>query len=230
MHDPQNKEKLLKKPKYKEQHQFSEIKKEQSQFSEIEKEHHPPYKEHELKQNELPREQYSIQQDEKIILIEKQEKPEQREEYEQRNLPLSRKQKSSQKIIRKKRMKSAKPQIGAKLEETSQRKQKREQFPILTITDDDFNAVARRKRKFKSNVGDWDEIDFEQDRDFAEFDDEANRGFGGKDEDAGKGIFVADLPFRPAIDIYDLEQVSGEEFCPLTLDVDPSCEETRKWP
>ncbi|KAJ8674659.1 hypothetical protein QAD02_010445 [Eretmocerus hayati] len=45
-----------------------------------------------------------------------------------------------------------------------------------------------------------------------------------------KGVPVAELPFKPAIDLYDLEKVSPEEYCPLSLDEDPTCEQTQPWP
>lgn len=116
----------------------------------------------------------------------------------------------------------AQPKIAAKTEEGDKRKKShKKKIRTLTLTGQDFESV-RRRRRFTSDA-----------REFDEFDEERNGAPSEKfhgDEEGNAGIAVADLPFKPAIDVYDLERVSGEEFCPLTLEDDPSCEETRGWP
>ncbi|XP_014208829.1 transcription initiation factor TFIID subunit 7-like [Copidosoma floridanum] len=117
------------------------------------------------------------------------------------------------------------PLIGAKFEKVLKRRE--------YIQVEDF---GRKRRVIASdNVDEEEEEEDEEwenykeyDRDFSEFDDES-----GEDERARRpvdGIAVAELPYRPAVDIYDLERLAAEEFCPLTLDDDPSCDETRAWP
>lgn len=103
-----------------------------------------------------------------------------------------------------------------KLKVATKRKIKqREKIPTLKLSSDDFDEAAG-----------FFEFDYEDGEDgfvdYFENDD-------GNDEDF-KGIRVKDLPFRPMIDVYDLERVSEEEFCPLSLHDDPTCDELRSWP
>lgn len=125
----------------------------------------------------------------------------------------------------KRRKLGGRPQIGAKSEKASSKKNRHEP---LTLTDEDFEYVSRKKYRYMDEEGNI------VDREFSEFDDEnswTSDNFDDKDkEDESKGIPLVDLPYKPAVDVYDLDRLSEEEFCPLTLDEDPTCEETRSWP
>lgn len=65
-------------------------------------------------------------------------------------------------------------------------------------------------------------------QDFAEFDrdEEAHQD----EEEEADTILVSELPFKPKADIGNLKRVSPDEFCPVTLDEEFSCEETERWP
>lgn len=73
-------------------------------------------------------------------------------------------------------------------------------------------------------------------RDFISARDTSNDDFWEFEEDADQrepleGILVSQLPFSPRIDgIGDLERVTADEYCPLTLEDETSCGETVKWP
>lgn len=60
--------------------------------------------------------------------------------------------------------------------------------------------------------------------DFWEFEEDA------VEKEPAEGILVAELPFKPRADIGDLERVNADEYCPLTLEDEASCDETFKWP
>ncbi|XP_008216686.1 probable serine/threonine-protein kinase kinX [Nasonia vitripennis] len=159
------------------------------------------------------------------------------QEYQQQQQQQHRKQHQSQRRSQrqkkeqqcpkpgKKRKFSGRPQIGAKSEKATSKKNR---HGPLTLTDEDFERVSRKKYRYTDEEGNI------VDRDFSEFDDEnswTSDGFDDEDEeDKRKRIPLADLPYKPAVDVYDLDRLSEEEFCPLTLDDDPTCEETRPWP
>lgn len=105
---------------------------------------------------------------------------------------------------------SKKLKIGAKTEEESRLKNKR-RYRTVTFTALDFEAVQK-----KHPNRDWEE--FEED----EPEDEDNRY-----DDVG--IRVEDLPFKPAVNLYDLARLSEDEYCPLSLEDDPTCDEERSW-
>ncbi|XP_031834362.1 uncharacterized protein LOC116427765 [Nomia melanderi] len=73
-------------------------------------------------------------------------------------------------------------------------------------------------------------------RDFTSVQDNANDDFWEFEEDAEErepleGVLVSELPFKPRIDgIEDLERITTDEYCPLTLEDEASCGETVKWP
>ncbi|XP_076656099.1 uncharacterized protein LOC143360832 [Halictus rubicundus] len=73
-------------------------------------------------------------------------------------------------------------------------------------------------------------------RDFVSVKDTSNDDFWEFEEDADRreplqGVLVSQLPFRPRIDgVADLERVTADEYCPLTLEDETSCGETVKWP
>ncbi|KAL6439611.1 hypothetical protein ACFW04_004006 [Cataglyphis niger] len=64
---------------------------------------------------------------------------------------------------------------------------------------------------------------------------DANDDFSEFEEEDGKRaceeeILISELPFKPKADIGDLDRVTAEEFCPLTLEDEASCGETTTWP
>lgn len=63
--------------------------------------------------------------------------------------------------------------------------------------------------------------------DFAEFENDDEEGRSGR---PAEGILVSKLPFKPKADIGDLDKVTVEEYCPLTLEDEASCGETAAWP
>lgn len=65
----------------------------------------------------------------------------------------------------------------------------------------------------------------DSDDDFSEFEEE-----GGGQKVLKEGILISELPFKPKADIGDLDRVTAEEFCPLTLEDEVSCGETTTWP
>lgn len=94
------------------------------------------------------------------------------------------------------------------LKEISREKPKKRRVNTIVLTDADF-ASAR--------------IRYDAD-DFSEFEEE-------KDERVREeGILVSELPFKPKADIGDLDRVTAEEFCPLTLEDEASCGEITTWP
>lgn len=63
----------------------------------------------------------------------------------------------------------------------------------------------------------------------------SNDDFWEFEEDAAEkppleGVLVSELPFKPRADIGDLDRVTADEYCPLTLDDEASCDETFEWP
>lgn len=65
-------------------------------------------------------------------------------------------------------------------------------------------------------------------QDFAEFDVDEDAVQDVEDESAS--VLISELPFKPKADIGDLRKVSPEEFCPITLEEEFSCDETETWP
>ncbi|XP_011634344.1 uncharacterized protein LOC105425324 [Pogonomyrmex barbatus] len=93
--------------------------------------------------------------------------------------------------------------------EISGERPRKRRVNTLVLTDADF-AAARTE---------------DGEDDFSEFeDDEGDRGI------SKEGILVSELPFKPRADIGDLDRVTAEEFCPLTLEDETSCGETTTWP
>ncbi|XP_033335834.1 uncharacterized protein LOC117226014 [Megalopta genalis] len=85
---------------------------------------------------------------------------------------------------------------------------KKQTVKTITLTERDFDSVVDT-----SNDDFWE---FEEDAD--------ERG-------PIEGILVSQLPFKPKIDgIGYLERVTADEYCPLTLEDEPNCGDTVKWP
>jgi len=93
--------------------------------------------------------------------------------------------------------------------EISREKPRNRRVNTLVLTDVDF-AAARTD---------------DEDDDFSEFEEEEKNHKARKE-----GILVSQLPFKPKADIGDLDRVTAEEFCPLTLEDETSCGETTTWP
>ncbi|KAL6260512.1 hypothetical protein P5V15_008036 [Pogonomyrmex californicus] len=94
--------------------------------------------------------------------------------------------------------------------EISGERPRKRRVNTLVLTDADF-AAARTEE--------------DDEDDFSEFEeDEGDRGV------SKEGILVSELPFKPRADIGDLDRVTAEEFCPLTLEDETSCGETITWP
>lgn len=94
------------------------------------------------------------------------------------------------------------------LKEISREKPKKRRVNTIVLTDADF-ASAR--------------IRYDAD-DFSEFEEENDQRV------REEGILVSELPFKPKADIGDLDRVTAEEFCPLTLEDEASCGEITTWP
>lgn len=85
---------------------------------------------------------------------------------------------------------------------------KKRRVKTITLTEKDFTSV-------KDNAKD----------DFWEFEEDA------VEREPLEGVLISELPFKPRIDgIGDLERVTADEYCPLTLEDEASCGETVKWP
>lgn len=113
---------------------------------------------------------------------------------------------SSSRRLNKKKLSKASEEI---LRETSQGKPKKRRINTIVLTDADFAGA-----KIRSDADD----------DFSEFEEEENQRI------REEGILVSDLPFKPKADIGNLDRVTAEEFCPLTLEDEASCGETTTWP
>lgn len=85
---------------------------------------------------------------------------------------------------------------------------KRRRVKTLLLTDEDF-ASAR-----KNQVPDDDFWEFEEDG----------------EKEPVEGILVSQLPFKPRVEIGELERVTADEYCPLTLEEEDSCDQTYTWP
>lgn len=113
---------------------------------------------------------------------------------------------SSRPRLNKKKLSEASKEI---MRETSQGKPKKRRINTIVLTDADFADA-----KIRSDADD----------DFSEFEEEESQRV------REKGILVSDLPFKPKADIGNLDWVTAEEFCPLTLEDEASCGETTTWP
>ncbi|XP_044008109.1 glycosyltransferase-like protein gnt14 [Aphidius gifuensis] len=72
--------------------------------------------------------------------------------------------------------------------------------------------LSDKKKKVKSQLND----------DFSEFDYE--------NEKPHEGIPISELGFKPKADIGKLDRINAEEFCPISIDDNSDCFETKKWP
>ncbi|CAB0038249.1 unnamed protein product [Trichogramma brassicae] len=126
---------------------------------------------------------------------------------------------------RKRRKSSARSPTSIGAKPATSKVGKKRKIKLLSLTNEDFErAREQRRRKYKR----FNEQE-EEEEDFSEFDD-SYWDDDHREQEEQTGVLVLDLPFKPAIDIYDLERLPEDEFCPLTLEDDPTCEETRSWP
>lgn len=86
---------------------------------------------------------------------------------------------------------------------------KKRNVKTITLTEKDFKSVIR------NHVSNDDFWEFEEDAD---------------EKEPLEGILVSQLPYKPRADIGNLERVSADEYCPLSLEDETSCDETFKWP
>ncbi|XP_029664118.1 uncharacterized protein LOC115236062 [Formica exsecta] len=108
--------------------------------------------------------------------------------------------------LNEKRLSKASKEI---LKERSREKPKKRRVNKIVLTDTDFAGA-----KIRNDAND----------DFSEFEEEDGQRV------REEGILVSELPFKPKADIGDLDRVTAEEFCPLTLEDEASCGETTTWP
>lgn len=101
-----------------------------------------------------------------------------------------------------------KKRLSAASKEISREKPKKRRVKTIVLTDADFASARIRN---------------DAEDDFSEFEEEDQRV-------REEGILVSDLPFKPKADIGDLDRVTAEEFCPLTLEDEASCGEITTWP
>nr|XP_033188183.1 uncharacterized protein LOC117155848 [Bombus vancouverensis nearcticus] len=80
-------------------------------------------------------------------------------------------------------------------------------------------TITFSEKDFKSVIGNHVSND-----DFWEFEEDAD------EKEPLEGILVSELPFKPRADIGDLDRVTADEYCPLSLEDEASCDETFKWP
>ena len=92
-------------------------------------------------------------------------------------------------------------------EQDKSKKKKKMKVKTIILTEEDFKQA-------KVKTGDYD---------FSEFENE-------EAEQQPEGILVSQLPFKPRADIGNLERVTDDEFCPLTLEDKDNCDETTTWP
>ncbi|XP_011309134.1 uncharacterized protein [Fopius arisanus] len=85
-------------------------------------------------------------------------------------------------------------------------KGKRKKVKTITLTEKDFEEVKKKMAI--------------EDDDFTEF----------EDEETPEGILVSKLGFKPKADIGNLDRVTEDEFCPISLEYEGDCSETKTWP
>lgn len=98
-----------------------------------------------------------------------------------------------------------------------------------SIIESGKHSDGSKKRKVKTIT--LAEADFKSakilvnDDDFSEFDLDADIL-----KKPREGVLVSKLPFKPRADIGDLETVTADEFCPITLEDEATCGIPSKWP
>ncbi|XP_015108992.1 uncharacterized protein LOC107035880 [Diachasma alloeum] len=86
-------------------------------------------------------------------------------------------------------------------------KSKRKKVKTITLTEEDFEEV-----KMKMDIDEYDFTEFEY------------------EEQPPEGILVSKLGFKPKADIGNLDRVTEDEFCPISLEYEGDCSETKTWP
>ena len=122
---------------------------------------------------------------------------------------IEKKEKEEKYISHDRRTTSLKKRRSIIESEKNPERSKKRKFKTITLTDADFKSAKK----------------LEDDDDFSEFD---------LDEETLKkpreGVLVSELPFKPRADIGELETVTSDEFCPLTLEDETTCGIPSKWP
>ncbi|XP_050466073.1 uncharacterized protein LOC126859126 isoform X2 [Cataglyphis hispanica] len=95
------------------------------------------------------------------------------------------------------------------LKKISRKKPKKRRVNTIVLTNADFSGA-----RIRNDAND----------DFSEFEEEDGKRV--REEE----ILISELPYKPKADIGDLDRVTAEEFCPLTLEDEASCGETTTWP
>ncbi|KAM0735011.1 hypothetical protein ACS0PU_011124 [Formica fusca] len=113
---------------------------------------------------------------------------------------------SSSRRLNEKRLSKVSKEI---LKERSREKPTKRRVNTIVLTDTDF-ARARIRNDANDDFSEFEEKDGQRVRE--------------------EGILVSELPFKPKADIGDLDRVTAEEFCPLTLEDEASCGEITTWP
>ncbi|XP_051168111.1 uncharacterized protein LOC127285928 [Leptopilina boulardi] len=101
--------------------------------------------------------------------------------------------------------------------ESNKRESKKRKYTPITFTENDFKFAKKSVK-----------IDDDENDDFSEFD--LDEEITKIESEHREGILVSELPFKPRFDIGDLEIVTADEFCPLTLEDEATCGITSKWP
>ncbi|XP_015589548.1 uncharacterized protein LOC107265067 [Cephus cinctus] len=130
--------------------------------------------------------------------------------------------------------KTAKAEVSKSIDGAANNKQKSGESYEKKLSRIKMKLPRERKKKLKVKIITLTDADFESakskrsaDDDFSEFDTDDSIV-----QEVPEGVLVSELPFKPKADIGDLERVSPEEYCPLTMGLEDelSCGETRKWP
>ncbi|XP_029175648.1 uncharacterized protein LOC114944076 [Nylanderia fulva] len=116
---------------------------------------------------------------------------------------------ASRRLEKSHRHRPGKKRLSEASKEISREKPKKRRVKTIVLTDADFASARIRN---------------DADDDFSEFEEEEGQSVR---ED---GILVSELPFKPKADIGDLDRVTAEEFCPLTLEDEASCGEITMLP
>ncbi|KOC59544.1 hypothetical protein WH47_09066 [Habropoda laboriosa] len=117
---------------------------------------------------------------------------------------VSQESKSSRKRIKYERRPTAVPRDISRENQLPRRRNVR----TIVLTERDFKSVT------KNHVSDDEFWEFEEDA---------------CEKEPLEGIPVSQLPFKPRADIGDLDRVTADEYCPLTLEDEASCGQTFTW-
>ncbi|XP_017887816.1 uncharacterized protein LOC108629571 [Ceratina calcarata] len=117
--------------------------------------------------------------------------------------------------------------IPLKTEELDSLKSNRMKFRNNKVNKDskeifNKNRVSKKKETVRLNEKSHVSNDYD---DFWEFEEDAD-----EKKESREGILISELPFKPKLDLGDLERVNKDEYCPLSLEDEEPCEKLYKWP